>query len=338
MSNTPNLKIPVLALRGLVIFPNMMIQFDIGRKKSVLALAGAMEGEHLIFLDAQTDLQEGEPSKEQLCRMGVVARIKQVIRHSEEGVRLFAEGLYRASLEKVTQEVPYLEAEVTKAETLPYRSTVTTEALIRQTRMVFEDYAQNYAKIAPDILYSVMQMKDCGKLADYITANISLEYDRKQEILEELHPVKRLRKLIHILEEEIKIIAIENEIQEKTREQVDESQREYYLREQMKTIAYELGEDDNPQEEADELRERIEKLNLPKEQNDKLIKECDRLSKMPVGSHEGSVILTYLETCLDLPWNTRSKENIDLKRAEKVLDADHYGLKKVKERILEALR
>ena len=175
MSNTPNLKIPVLALRGLVIFPNMMIQFDIGRKKSVLALAGAMEGEHLIFLDAQTDLQEGEPSKEQLCRMGVVARIKQVIRHSEEGVRLFAEGLYRASLEKVTQEVPYLEAEVTKAETLPYRSTVTTEALIRQTRMVFEDYAQNYAKIAPDILYSVMQMKDCGKLADYITANISLE-------------------------------------------------------------------------------------------------------------------------------------------------------------------
>lgn len=337
MSNTPNLKIPVLALRGLVIFPNMMIQFDIGRKKSVLALAGAMEGEHLIFLDAQTDLQEGEPSKEQLCRMGVVARIKQVIRHSEEGVRLFAEGLYRASLEKVTQEVPYLEAEVAKAETLPYRSTVTTEALIRQTRMVFEDYAQNYAKIAPDILYSVMQMKDCGKLADYITANISLEYDRKQEILEELHPVKRLRKLIHILEEEIKIIAIENEIQEKTREQVDESQREYYLREQMKTIAYELGEDDNPQEEADELRERIEKLNLPKEQNDKLIKECDRLSKMPVGSHEGSVILTYLETCLDLPWNTRSKENIDLKRAEKVLDADHYGLKKVKERILEAL-
>ena len=184
MSNTPNLKIPVLALRGLVIFPNMMIQFDIGRKKSVLALAGAMEGEHLIFLDAQTDLQEGEPSKEQLCRMGVVARIKQVIRHSEEGVRLFAEGLYRASLEKVTQEVPYLEAEVTKAETLPYRSTVTTEALIRQTRMVFEDYAQNYAKIAPDILYSVMQMKDCGKLADYITANISLEYDRKQEELD----------------------------------------------------------------------------------------------------------------------------------------------------------
>ena len=337
MSNTPNLKIPVLALRGLVIFPDMMIQFDIGRKKSVLALAGAMEGEHLIFLDAQTDLEEGEPSKEQLCRMGVVARIKQVIRHSEDGVRLFAEGLYRASLEKVTQEVPYLEAEVAKAETLPYRSTVTTEALIRQTRTVFEDYAQNYAKIAPDILYSVMQMKDCGKLADYITANISLEYDRKQEILEELHPVKRLRKLIHILEEEIKIIAIENEIQEKTREQVDENQREYYLREQMKTIAYELGEDDNPQEEADELRERIEKLNLPKEQNDKLMKECDRLSKMPVGSHEGSVILTYLETCLDLPWNTRSKENIDLKRAEKVLDADHYGLKKVKERILEAL-
>ena len=337
MSETTKLTIPVLALRGLVIFPDMMIQFDISRRKSVLALAGAMEKEQLIFLVAQNDLEDGEPTKEQLYQMGVVAKIKQVVRHSEDGVRLFAEGMYRARLEQVVRETPFLLAEVSQAEIPAYKSTNTTTALIRHTRSLFEDYARNYAKIAPDIIFGVMQQKDCGKLADYIAANIMLDFDKKQAILEELHPVKRLRRLIAILEEEIKIISIENEIQEKTREQVDENQREYYLREQMKTIAYELGDDDNPQEEADELRERIAKLQLPKEQNDKLMKECDRLAKMPVGSHEASVILTYLETCLDLPWNERSKENIDLQHAEKVLDADHYGLKKVKERILEAL-
>ncbi|HIU31449.1 MAG TPA: endopeptidase La [Candidatus Caccousia avistercoris] len=337
MSNTENITLPALALRGLVIFPEMMIQFDIGRKKSILALANSMENDQLIFLVTQNDLSDGEPEKEQLYSIGVVARIKQVVRHSEEGVRLFAEGLYRARLETVVQENPYLVAEVSRVETSPYRETHTTQALVRTVQSVFEDYARNYAKMSPDIVFSVMQQKDCGRIADYIASNMMLDFDKKQTILEELHPVKRLRKLIAILEEEIKIIAIENEIQEKTREQVDENQREYYLREQMKTIAYELGEDDNPQEEADVFREKIAKLNLPKEQNDKLMKECDRLSKMPMGSHEGSVILTYLETCLELPWNDRTEENIDLKHAQKVLDADHYGLKKVKERILEAL-
>lgn len=337
MSNQPTLTIPVIALRGLVIFPDMMIQFDVGRKKSVLALAAAMEKEQLVLLVSQTDLEDGEPAKDQLYRMGVVAKIKQVLRHSEEGVRLFAEGLYRAQIESVVKETPFLLAEVSQPEIPAYKVTTTTKALIRRTRALFEDYARNYAKIAPDILFGVMQQKDPGKLADYIASNIMLDFDRKQVILDEVHPVRRLRKLISLLEEEIRIISIENEIQEKTREQVDENQREYYLREQMKTIAYELGDDDNPQEEADELRERIAKLNLPKEQSEKLLKECDRLAKMPVGSHEGSVILTYLETCLDLPWNERTKENIDLQRAEKILDADHYGLKKVKERILEAL-
>lgn len=337
MSNTENITLPALALRGLVIFPEMMIQFDIGRKKSILALANSMENDQLIFLVTQNDLSDGEPEKEQLYSIGVVARIKQVVRHSEEGVRLFAEGLYRARLEAVVQENPYLVAEVSRVETAPYRETHTTQALVRTVQSVFEDYARNYAKMSPDIVFSVMQQKDCGRIADYIASNMMLDFDKKQTILEELHPVKRLRKLIAILEEEIKIIAIENEIQEKTREQVDENQREYYLREQMKTIAYELGEDDNPQEEADVFREKIAKLNLPKEQNDKLMKECDRLSKMPMGSHEGSVILTYLETCLELPWNTLSREHIDIAKAKRVLDRDHYGLDKVKERILETL-
>ena len=205
MSDTTKLTIPVLALRGLVIFPDMMIQFDISRRKSVLALAGAMEKEQLIFLVAQSDLEDGEPKKEQLYQMGVVAKIKQ-------GVRLFAEGLYRAHLDEVIRESPFLLAEVSKAEIPAYKSTNTTTALIRHTRSLFEDYARNYAKIAPDIIFGVMQQKDCGKLADYIAANIMLDFDRKQVVLEELHPVKRLRKLIAILEEEIKIISIENEI------------------------------------------------------------------------------------------------------------------------------
>ena len=182
MSDTTKLTIPVLALRGLVIFPDMMIQFDISRRKSVLALAGAMEKEQLIFLVAQSDLEDGEPKKEQLYQMGVVAKIKQVVRHSEEGVRLFAEGLYRAHLDEVIRESPFLLAEVSKAEIPAYKSTNTTTALIRHTRSLFEDYARNYAKIAPDIIFGVMQQKDCGKLADYIAANIMLDFDRKQVV------------------------------------------------------------------------------------------------------------------------------------------------------------
>ncbi len=330
-------RMPALALRGLVIFPEMMIQFDVGRKKSILALADAMERDQTIFLVAQRDLGDNDPGFKQMYSMGVVAKIKQVVRHSDEGVRLFAEGLYRARLLSFTKEKPFLEAEVERAEEVSYKETHKTEALLRYTQNIFEEYVRNYAKVPPDIILGVVRQKDCGKLADYIAMNTMLDYTKKQEVLVQNHPVRRLQKLNSILENEIKVLSIENEINEKAKEQIDQNQREYYLREQMKAIAYELGEDDSPQEEADELREKILQASIPEEQQKKLLKECDRLAKMPVGSHEGSVILTYLETCLELPWGKETKEHIDLAKAKKILDRDHYGLDKVKERILEIL-
>ncbi len=337
LQNTNNIVIPVLALRGLVIFPGMLLQFDVGRKKSILALSKAMEDNQEIFLVAQKDLNDNEPNVEQIYSIGIVAKIKQVIRRTDDGVRLFAEGVYRAEIVSQVSENPFILAEVCPVETKAFRVTHKTEALIRYTQTLFEEYIQNYTRIPPDIIIGVVQKKNCGELADYIASNIMLDYEQKQAILEELHPVKRLEKLIEILKNEIQVLSIESQISEKAKEQIDESQREYYLREQMKAISYELGDDDNPQEEADELRERIAKLKLPKLQNDKLLKECDRLSKMPYGSHEASVILSYVETCLELPWNTSSREHIDLNKAQRVLDRDHYGLPKVKERIIEIL-
>ncbi|QNK41318.1 endopeptidase La [Caproicibacter fermentans] len=330
-------QIPALALRGLVIFPGMLLQFDVGRRKSILALEKAMEENQLIFLVTQKDLADNDPAEGNIYSMGVVAKIKQVIRRSDDGVRLFAEGLYRASVLSYESVSPFLLVNLNKVETLPFRSTRRAEALIRYTQNLFEQFIQNYTHIPPDIVIGVVQKKDCGELADYIASNIMFDFEEKQTILEELHPVRRLEKLAAILKKETQVLSIETQISEKAKEQIDRNQREYFLREQMKAISYELGEDDNPQQEADDLRDRIEKLGLPKAQHDKLMKECDRLSKMPEGSHEGSVIVSYLETCLELPWNVSSKEHIDLKKAGRILDREHYGLEKVKERILEIL-
>ena len=329
--------IPALALRGLVIFPGMLLQFDVGRRKSILALEKAMEENQMIFLVAQRDLADNDPSAKQIFSMGVVAKIKQVIRRSDDGVRLFAEGLYRASVTSYESENPFPRVHVKKVETLPARTTRRTEALVRYTQNLFEQFIQNYTHIPPDIVIGVVQKKNCGELADYIASNIMFDFEEKQTILEELHPVRRLEKLAAILKKETQVLSIESKISEKAKEQIDSNQKEYFLREQMKAISYELGEEDNPQQEADSLRDRIEKLGLPKLQHDKLMKECDRLSKMPEGSHEGSVIVSYLETCLDLPWNVSSKEHIDLRKAHRILDRDHFGLEKVKERILEIL-
>ena len=329
--------IPALALRGLVIFPGMLLQFDVGRRKSILALEKAMEENQLIFLVAQRDLSDNDPTGDQIFSVGVVAKIKQVIRRSDEGVRLFAEGLYRAEISSIASENPFFLMNLNRLETMSSRPTRRSEALIRYTQNLFEQFIQNYSHIPPDIVIGVVQKKDCGELADYIASNIMFDFEEKQTILEELRPVRRLEKLANFLKKETQVLSIESQISEKAKEQIDRNQREYFLREQMKAISYELGEDDDPQQEADDLRDRIEKLGLPKLQHDKLVKECDRLSKMPEGSHEGSVIVSYLETCLELPWNTASREHIDLKRAKKVLDRDHYGLDKVKERILEIL-
>lgn len=337
MKKSDIVTLPALALRGLVVFPGMLLQFDVGRKKSITALEKALKADQMIFLVAQKDLADNNPSEKGLYQVGVVAKIKQVIRRSEEGIRLFAEGVYRAETVSIKRTDPCFVADVHRIDSLPYRSTRRSEALVRYTEGLFEEYVQNYSHIPPDIVVGVVQRKECGELADYIAANIMFDYQEKQQILEELHPEKRLEKLSKILKKEIEVLSLESKISEKAKSQIDENQKEYFLREQMRAISDELGESDNPQQEADELRERIEKAKLPQLQYDKLTKECDRLNSMPEGSHEASVIASYIDTCLELPWNTSTRDHINLEKAQRILDRDHYGLTKVKERILEIL-
>lgn len=328
---------PVLAVRGLVVFPGMMLQFDIGRKKSVLAVKAALDADRLVFVVTQTDLSENEPTADDLYKIGVIAKIKQVVHTSDEGIKLHVEGLSRAEIMAVVQDEPYLIGSILPCEEVSFRQSYKTEALNRIAQEKFEEYIRWFRQVPPDILLGVMQQKDSGKLADFIAANISLDFEQKQCILDELHPVRRIVRLNEILNDEIQVMTLEREISQKAQEQMDENQRAYMLREQMRAIASELGEEDNPQEESDELRAKIEALQLPQVAREKLLKECDRFAKMPYGSHEGSVMRVYLETCIELPWNTASPERLDLARAEKILNRDHYGMQKVKERFLETL-
>lgn len=330
-------EMPVLAVRGLVFFPDMMLQFEVGRSKSIVAANKAVEKDRTIFLVSQTELYDEEPTGKDIYTIGVIAKVKQVIQHSEDGVKMHVEGISRGRIVSVTSEDPYISAQIMELKAMGYRKSHKTEALKRVVHGKFDEYLQLFRRMPPDVLIGVLKETDCGKLADYIASNLSIGFEKKQYILDELHPVKRLSKLIDIMTEEIKILTIENEITEKTQEQIDANQREYYLKEQMRTIAAELGDDDSPQQEADELREKLLALGLPEVCETKLLKECDKLYKMPYGSHEASVIRVYLDTCLALPWNISTKESLNIKKAEKILECDHYGLEKVKERFLEIL-
>ncbi len=337
ITNQENLTLPVLAVRGLVFFPGMMLQFDITRKKSVLAASEAIAQDRLIFLVSQVHMSDKEPVGDDLYKMGVIARIKQVLHHSEEGAKLHVEGLCRGEIQSLLHEEPYLLGNVLKCPMLTYKRTSKSEALIRIIHEKFDEYLRLFKHVPPDVLLGVLQEKDCGRLADYIASNISIDFERKQYILDELRPLRRMQKLIDVLTEEIRILEIENEINQKAQAQIDENQREYFLKEQLRAITSELGEDDNPQQEADELRSKVKRLGLKEVCEEKLLKECDKLFHMPYGSHEASVIRLYLDTCLELPWKKASKEKLDLKRARKVLDRDHYGMEKVKERFIETL-
>ncbi|HIW73485.1 MAG TPA: endopeptidase La [Firmicutes bacterium] len=328
---------PLLALRGLVIFPEMILHFDVGRKKSIQALNEAMAGDQQIFLVTQKDIRDDEPEIEALYPVGVVARVRQVLRLSGDNVRVLVEGLYRARLDSLTQTEPFYSACI--RECLERRTTgsLRVQALLRECRLVFEQYAALVQKIPPDVLMGVASAENVGYLADYIASNIQLTTEEKQQILETVNPESRMENLMLILARECSILSLEQDIQEKVRQQIDRNQKEYYLREQLKAITQELGEGDNPQDEAEEYRTKVKSLNLTGEAEEKLLSECEKLSKMPPGSHEATVVRGYLDTCLAMPWNTYTKDNLDLQAAARVLDRDHYGMQKVKERILETL-
>lgn len=329
--------LPVLPLRGLVLFPEMMLHFDIGRKKSALAIDQAMRTNQTIFITSQKDININDPKESDLYQTGVIARVVQVLKQPENIIRVVVEGLCRASVLTYVKEKPFFTAEVEKIPADEREQNVTDLALIRSAKNVFEQYVRLSPKMAADILYKVGMCNNAGTLADFIAGNIILDYQDKQKVLETLDSRKRLEQLIGYITNEVFILEIEETINQKARERIDEGQREYYLREQMRAIEEELGEDDDPAAEAEDYREKILALNLKEDTQKVLLKECDKLQKMPYGSQEANVVRTYLDTCLELPWNTSSKERIDMKKAKAHLDKYHYGLSKVKEHILELL-
>lgn len=331
---------PAVALRGLVVFPGMSLSFDVGRIRSVEALKASMEDDSEIFLVAQKDVRDDEPSFSQLFKMGTVCKVSHILRMPKsDTVRISVDGLYRANLVDMIQENPYIIADTkrrsdpaVKDEDRDYAT-----ALIRQTKDYFEDYASVAPQMPGEIFLEVLEKDNAGELADFIAGNIMLEYKKRQQILNEINPLRRLEKVCCMLADEGNLMKLENEINEKVQENIDKGQREYYLHEQMKVISEELNEGLSVQDECEEFREKIKKLSLCEESENKLLKECARLEKMPPTSPEATVERIYLETCLDLPWNKFSKDNLNLANARKVLDKDHYGLEKIKERIIEAL-
>ena len=329
---------PVMALRGLTIFPNMLLHFDVGRETSIRALDEAMATGQSIFLVAQRELSVEEPRFEDLYGVGTISSIRQILRLPGDNVRVMVEGVARGQLHSLTQTSPFLQGVV---EEIPaqeeVRRSARTEALIRRTYELFERYIDLAPRMTPDILLSVLSSEDPGYIADYIAQNIVMRSGDKQAVLEELRPVRRLERLNRILTREVEILELELDMQNKVRDHLTQNQKDYFLREQLKVLKQELGEDDQGESEGAEYRARIDKAKLSEETAEKLRKEVSRLEKQPFGSAEATVIRNYLDTVLELPWGKHTRERVDVEGARKVLDADHYGLQKVKERILEFL-
>ena len=333
-------RLPVLPLRGLTAFPNMIVHFDVGRMMSIRALEAAMKNGQTIFLTAQRELKTDTPTPSDLYQIGTICQIRQILRLPGDNIRVLVEGKTRALAHNfiaAEKDEDCMYAEVEELEDYVYGVTERrAQALVRTAQERFGEYAQYASRLSPDVELTVAEGGDPGYLADYIAQNIPVDVAAKQEILEELGITRRLVMVIRMLGEETEVLKIENEIQDELKTQIDKNQKEYYLREQIKVIQTELGEQDVAAE-AESYRARVLDLKLPKECEDKLIREVDRFAKLSGSTAEQGVVRTYLDTVLDLPWNKKSEERHDLAEAQAILDRDHYGMEKVKERIMEFL-
>lgn len=329
---------PIVALRGLTVFPGMSLHFDVGRKKSIAALKNAMNNDQRIFLVAQKDAGVNEPELDDLYEVGVVCEIKQMIKiPNSPNLRVAVEGLCRGDLITIIQPKPFLVGVINEIDEKIAPQTPENNAYARLLKDEFENYALKIAKVSNEVISKIISINEIGELADFICANTFFDYPDKQKILNEFDPQKRAEVLFALLKNENLTLNIEAEIQEKVNKEVDKNQREYYLREEMKVIADQLGDGENPIEEADEYREKIDALKCSDEIKAILYKECDKLMKMPLGSHEATVVRNYLDKCLEIPFGIYTKNSINLEKSRKILDKDHYGLDKVKTRIIESL-
>lgn len=335
------LELPIIPLRGIVVFPKMVLHFDVGRKKSIKALQKAMDDDQKVFLVCQKDASVDEPNIDDMYDVGVICTIRQMMRiPGSENMRVVVEGDERATLYSLTSVKPYIgglveiagdnnsNLEISEDEDKAYQRIIKRE---------FERYASLMPKISNEVIAKVISIKDSGELADFVCSNTFLDYYEKQDVLSALDPSERICQLVVYLKKENNALEIESEIQEKVQNEIDKSQREYYLREEMKVISEALGESDNPLEEAEEYKSKVSALKCSDDIKEKLLKECDKLAKMPSGSHEGTVERNYLDKCLEIPFGKYTKDSINLEKSRKILDKEHYGLDKVKERIVDSL-
>ncbi|MBO8163789.1 MAG: endopeptidase La [Brevibacillus sp.] len=336
MSEPSKREIPLLPLRGLLVYPSMVLHLDVGREKSIKALESAMVDDNKILLATQEEVQIEEPDADQIYKVGTVARVKQMLKLPNGTIRVLVEGLKRARIDEFIRQDDFFQVSIT------YLDEVTTsnnevEALMRTVLHHFEQYIKLSKKISPETLTSVSDIEDPGRLADVIASHLPLKMKDKQEILETVEVQQRLELLLKILNNEREVLELERKISQRVKKQMEKTQKEYYLREQMKAIQKELGEKEGRAGEVEELRTQLDKSDVPERIRNKIEKELERLEKMPATSAEGSVIRTYIDTLLALPWTRKTIDNLDIKHAEKVLNEDHYGLEKPKERVLEYL-
>lgn len=335
------LELPIIPLRGIVVFPKMVLHFDVGRKKSIKALQKAMDDDQKVFLVCQKDASVDEPNIDDMYDVGVICTIRQMMRiPGSENMRVVVEGDERATLYNFTSVKPYIGGLVEIAGDNNSNLEISGDedkAYQRIIKREFERYASLMPKISNEVIAKVISIKNSGELADFVCSNTFLDYYEKQDVLSALDPSERICQLVVYLKKENNALEIESEIQEKVQNEIDKSQREYYLREEMKVISEALGESDNPLEEAEEYKSKVSALKCSDDIKEKLLKECDKLAKMPSGSHEGTVERNYLDKCLEIPFGKYTKDSINLEKSRKILDKEHYGLDKVKERIIDSL-
>ncbi len=333
-----NISMPALALRGLTAYPQTMIHFDVGREASIKALETAMNDSSPIFLVTQKDIREEKPEQNDLFSVGTISTVRQILRLPGKSIRVMVEGVARGRLVQLTQAEPYLVAEVEEMLTpTASKNKPKEEALVRRAYELFDRYVDLSPKLTPDVLVNVMSSEDPGYIADYIAQNMIMRVSDKQAILEETRPIQRLTKLLHFLSREVEILDIEQDIQTKVQENLSQTQKDIMLREKIKVIQRELGDDYQEDSDSKIYRQKIKEAKLPEQVETKLMKELSNLERQHFGSAESTVIRNYLDICLELPWNKKTKERVDINLAKKYLDQDHFGLDKVKERMLEFL-
>ena len=327
---------PVLALRGLAVFPEQTVHFEVGRSKSILALEAAMKQDQTLFLVPQKDLLKDDPKLNDLYAIGTVAKIKQILKSQGESYQVLVNGICRGRITELGQSEPYL-AGIVEAVAVPQvTDNSRLQALRREANSLYGLYLQMFEHPAQAVQLRMMASSDCGFLADSIAQNSGIDFRDKAKLLCQLSPANRLESAVKLLRQEVEILRLEAGIQEKTRAVLDQNQRDYYLREQMKVIREELGEEED-ENETEDYAARIRSLHLAEDAEKKLLKDVERLKKQPFGSSEGAVLRNYLDTVLELPWNGKTRERVDVDAARRILERDHFGLEKVKERILETI-